>query len=56
MDVYDYSFILKMIILFILSMLAISGCCLILKKINRKSDFWCYSYDFPYWKKYTRKR
>lgn len=48
MDVFDYSFILKMIILFVLSMLAIFGCYMILKKISHKSGFWCYSYDFPF--------
>ncbi|SFN15960.1 hypothetical protein SAMN05421594_1450 [Chryseobacterium oleae] len=56
MDIHDYSFILKLIILFVLSMLVILGCYMILKKINHKSDFWCYSYDFAYWKKYSKKK
>lgn len=56
MDIYDYSFILKLMMLFAFSMLVIFGCCLLLKKINHKSGFWCYSYDFPYWKKYSKRK
>ena len=56
MDIYDYSFIFKLIILFVTSMLVILGCCLILRKINHTSDFLFYSYDFPYWKKYNKRK
>lgn len=56
MDIYDYSFIFKLIILFVSSMLVILGCSLILRKINQTSDFIFYSYDFPYWKKYNKRK
>ena len=56
MEIIDDSLILELIILFVLSMLIVSGCYCVLRKINDKSRFLCYTYDFPYWKKYNRKK
>ncbi len=56
METFDYSFVFNLSIAFVLSMLIILGCYFILRKINHKSGFWCYSYDFPYWRKYNKKK
>ncbi|MDH6250921.1 hypothetical protein M2347_000648 [Chryseobacterium sp. H1D6B] len=56
MEIYDYSFIIKLTVSFVLLMLAILGFYLIIRKKSYKSGFWCYSHDFPRSRKYWNKK